>query len=628
MRTLKGKLLLLTSIVILGVTALLTGSSYWEMKKNLHEHVSQTVNLINTQTAGKIAEWLDGKKSAIAAVATAQPAADSLTQALTIAHKGGRFSLAYAGFDDGQMVYDDGRTPREGYDPRKRPWYQLAQQTEALSITKPYIDATTGGLVITVVQPGKDGAGKRYGVYGGDVYIDDIVKTVLALPLGKAGAAMLLDSEGDVIAYRNKEQVMKPFSQVIKGISTQDLTRLDSDTELTAIELEGENKLARVTHIAGSDWYLLSAVDPKEVFAPLDTLVLRAAAIALVTLLVCLLLVYLGVTRLLRPLDDVSLALDDMADGKGDLTRRLEVLRNDEIGAIATGFNNFINYLQPILQRVGTAGEGVRIEAGRANGNATDMAHEISQQQQEIDQVATAMQEMASTALEVARHAEETATAAKQSSSLCLQGMQQVSRNRDSIQTLASEIEASTGLITDLNKHAQSISSILTTIQGVSEQTNLLALNAAIEAARAGEQGRGFAVVADEVRELSQRAHKSTEEIQTVISQLQSMTKAAANRMEVSFELANTSVTDADAAKQNMNEVTQGIEQISQRSIQIASAAEEQRAVTDDISRNMLAIKEVADQLTAGATQTRQSSERLTQVAESLQQEMGKFRLH
>ncbi|MDH2436032.1 methyl-accepting chemotaxis protein [Pokkaliibacter sp. MBI-7] len=625
--TLKRKLLVFVSLVILVVTALLTTSAYLQFRQSLEADVVAKVVLTNTQTAGRIGEWLDGKLSAISTVAKAQPAKEFLTKALSIANDSGHFSVAYAGFEDGDMVYSDGRSPKAGYDPRKRPWYQLAQQTNKLSVTEPYIDATTSDLVITVVMPGKDGDGKRFGVYGGDVFINDIVKTVLAIDLGEQGTAMLVDGKGQIIAYKDKNQVLKPFSNVVAGINASELARLDQAKELTAVTLDGTSKLAKVTHVDGSDWYLMSLVDPDEVFASLDNLLTSAILICLVIFVVFIALAVVGLSRLLRPLAEVSAALHEVASGQGDLTKRLAVNSNDELGKISANFNAFIEHIQPIMRRVAKAADDLNDEADKGMKNAVRTDHEVNQQQQEITQVATAMHEMAVAANEVAQHAEETAHAARSSAKSCEQGMGLVKRNRDSIVTLASEIESSTNVINELNRHAQGISSILATIQGVAEQTNLLALNAAIEAARAGEQGRGFAVVADEVRVLSQRTHSSTEEIQKMIEQLQNTTRTAVQYMEKSGQLATSSVVDAESVSNSLGEITDSINQISDRAVQIASAAEEQKAVSDDISRNTTSIKEVADELAVAAAESRKGAERLTDVADLLKREMGQFKL-
>src|SRR5690606_21793950 len=210
----------------------------------------------------------------------------------------------------------------------------------------------------------------------------------------------------------------------------------------------------------------------------------------------------------------------------------------------------------------------------------------IRHQQDEINMVATAINEMAAATQEIAGNADNTARTSTETVQAAEHGAEQVDQSQHSITNLAGEVETATDVIGELNTHAQSITTILSTIQNIAEQTNLLALNAAIEAARAGEQGRGFAVVADEVRVLSQRTHASTQEIQQMIETLQQTTGRAVGIMGDSRRLAETSVDDANAASASLAQIISAITNISDMATQIASAAEEQSSVTSEITRN------------------------------------------
>ncbi|MGL4476821.1 MAG: methyl-accepting chemotaxis protein, partial [Aeromonas veronii] len=196
-----------------------------------------------------------------------------------------------------------------------------------------------------------------------------------------------------------------------------------------------------------------------------------------------------------------------------------------------------------------------------------------------------------------------------------------------SITDLATQVEQASNIIQELEKNAQEINTILSTIQGIAEQTNLLALNAAIEAARAGEQGRGFAVVADEVRVLSQRTHSSTVEIRNMIETLQRNTQGAVSTMHEGQLLAQNSVDDANNATHALEQITTSINQISDMATQISSAAEEQRAVTDEVSRNIQAVKDVSDELAVDADSSRHLSEQLKNISGELSNQVGMFRI-
>ncbi|WP_456362268.1 methyl-accepting chemotaxis protein [Pseudomonas syringae] len=251
----------------------------------------------------------------------------------------------------------------------------------------------------------------------------------------------------------------------------------------------------------------------------------------------------------------------------------------------------------------------------------------IQKQLAEIDQVATAVQEMTATAQDVARNATQAAQAASHADSAAHQGMSIVQETSDSISHLAREIGHAVEVVQTLSRDSENINAILTTIRGIAEQTNLLALNAAIEAARAGEQGRGFAVVADEVRNLAQKTQQATQEIQSMIQQLQSGTRQVVQVMQDSQNRTDESVTHATQAAEALGSITQAVSVINDMNTQIASAAEEQSAVADDINRNVINIGEVAREVAGGADEASQASAKLTRLAEQQRRLINQFRV-
>jgi methyl-accepting chemotaxis protein len=276
----------------------------------------------------------------------------------------------------------------------------------------------------------------------------------------------------------------------------------------------------------------------------------------------------------------------------------------------------------------------IRNQADDLQKNARSMAEsaqvsvrESGSQQQQISMVAQAMNEMTNATQEIAHHAERTSSSVGDSVTSAEQGKTQVDKTRDSIVVLADKVEQAGKVIANLNDHAQQISGILATIQGIAEQTNLLALNAAIEAARAGEQGRGFAVVADEVRVLSQRTHASTGEIQAMIGSLQGTAQNAVAIMDDSRKLATGSVENADSASRSLNSINDAVAVISNMASQIATAAEEQSHVVKEVLNNMNSIKQVADSSANQAQSGEARANVLEDHARALTDKVSTFKL-
>ncbi|WP_410524923.1 methyl-accepting chemotaxis protein [Pseudomonas sp. DTU_2021_1001937_2_SI_NGA_ILE_001] len=251
----------------------------------------------------------------------------------------------------------------------------------------------------------------------------------------------------------------------------------------------------------------------------------------------------------------------------------------------------------------------------------------VQRQLAEIDQVATAVQEMTATAQDVALNATKAAQAANNADSAASEGMGIVQNTSSAIGSLAREIGRAVEVVQNLSRDSESIDAILTTIRSIAEQTNLLALNAAIEAARAGEQGRGFAVVADEVRNLAQKTQQATQEIQTMIQQLQSGTRQVVQVMQDSQARTDESVDHAAQAAEALNSITQAVSVINEMNTQIASAAEEQSAVAEDINRNVISIGQVAGQVASGADEASQASAELTRLAEQQRRLINQFKV-
>ncbi len=327
------------------------------------------------------------------------------------------------------------------------------------------------------------------------------------------------------------------------------------------------------------------------------------------------------------PLKQAVEAMNDIAEGEGDLTKRLEQNGRNEISDLAAAFNKFAQKVQQMVQQVTRSVDDLSTAAEEMSLITEQTSREIQHQQSETDQVATAMNEMTATVQEVAHHASSAAEAARHADSEAQSGKQVMQQTLNVMDTLADEVEKAAGVIHRLEQESEEIGSVLDVIRGIAEQTNLLALNAAIEAARAGEQGRGFAVVADEVRTLASRTQTSTQEIQAMIERLQSGANEAVKAMEAGRNSAKDGVEQAAKAGASLDTITASVSTISDMNIQIASAAEEQSAVAEEINRNIATISESADNTANGAQQTAQAGEELARLSAELQTLISQFKV-
>nr|VVV04686.1 Methyl-accepting chemotaxis protein McpQ [Aliivibrio wodanis] len=310
-----------------------------------------------------------------------------------------------------------------------------------------------------------------------------------------------------------------------------------------------------------------------------------------------------------------------------DLTQRIDLNAKDEIGQLSNSIDKMLCTFQESIKTVSSTSTQLASTADGVSSITTSTSHSVNEQQRELDLVATAMNEMTSTVMEVAQNANNAESFALETDKEAQQGKQVVNSTIKTIETLAQEIERASSVINNLEHDSHQIGSILDVIKGIAEQTNLLALNAAIEAARAGEQGRGFAVVADEVRSLASRTQESTEEIQQMIEKLQQGTKTAVSVMQQSQTYANDSVNNARVAGDALAAITNSVTQISDMNTQIATAAEEQGAVAEEINTNIVNINHAAETTASGAEETSRESENVANLASDLKKIVNQFKV-
>jgi methyl-accepting chemotaxis protein len=622
--TIKFKIQIAIATIIAAVSAVQAWISINQLKQETTTEISRQMTDIGEATSRYISNWLDTRSDMMLANESLIANENNIDRELLLTKRAGHFLSVYAGFSDGSIAYGDKSEdwPAD-YDPRTRPWYKDATMDNKLVLTDPYQDFD-GSIVVSFAKAFR---GQQSGVLAADLTVNHIIDQVLNLELNHGGFAFLIDGNNRIVAYRDEALSQQPLTQLDSELTPELIQKLQNDKAIHTFTLDSENndKMIFATPIAGTNWTLGIIEDKSLAFASITEQMKFLVLASIGLYIIISIIATLTINNLLRPLNNLNKSVSQLAQGSGDLTQRIEIERMDEIGELADSMNRFLSQLQAMIKEAVAHSHTLSEHADTSSKQTKLASQKVAEQQNDVNQIATAIHEMSATSGEVASHAEMTAAAAQASTNACDEGQHVIGQNRDAITMLANQVQEAATVIHELESNAQGINQILSTIQGIAEQTNLLALNAAIEAARAGEQGRGFAVVADEVRVLSKRTHDSTEEIRSMIDTLQKNTHQAVNSMQTSTELADKSVGYAEEANQSLCKITDAITEISDMATHIASAAEEQRAVSEDISRNTQAIKDVSDHLANQTIEVSQSAQMISDSAGAMRQDMSRF---
>ncbi|RYU68246.1 methyl-accepting chemotaxis protein [Aliivibrio finisterrensis] len=622
--SLKNKLAISASAAIILGGVLVEALSFNASLERLDTEVTQRLKSTTASYNQYVTDWVLSKERALTSLPQ-EANADAIVVHLKQVRDSAKFDNVFLAYPDGSQANANGVIlPSGNDDPRKWGWYTNAVAAPSkVFMDNPTVAAATGANVVSL---GK--ALNLHGqqvVLGADVEITDILNSMEKVIIPGEGFMFIANNKGNIFTHPNTKLLNKSVSTLGLNFSTiQQATNSHSDI---SIELDGEKYIMYAQKIDGTSLITVSVINYDSLVAPLFDAVSGQILVTAIVVIICTLLFNLLCNILFRPLNNVSQALAQIANGSGDLTQRIHVENKDEVGELANNFNTFVESLQQLIQHIRQQSQQLTEGSEQSTNRANNSVKELNLQQQEITMVATAVTEMASATREIASHAEQTAEAAQNSSSSTQKGHSLVIETKASINNLANEVNEASMVISELQQHSQEINTVLATIQGIAEQTNLLALNAAIEAARAGEQGRGFAVVADEVRVLSQRTHTSTEEIKSTIDILQQTTSRAVNLMQSSSELANSSVEDADRATLALEEISSSVTLISDMATQIATAAEEQTHVTGEITQNVTSIKDVTDLLVIDSTDSLTQSNYLKEQALDLSEKVATFKL-
>lgn len=531
----------------------------------------------------------------------------------------GRFALYWSQSQPGHLVQEvlseaqiSANTAPPGSEPANA-WYVCPQTLGRTCVTEPYAIEVEGQktLMSSISIPLLD-QGKVIGVVGMDISLDTLQQLAASLA-------------NDLYPGHSEINILSPSGQVAGHSGTVDGTSVDVRQAVQTVPDNTPWQLQiRVpeTLVQAPALHMQAQLDDKYRQANWFNLSLGLLAAGL-----GLLLIWLTAYGVTRPLLRVAHMLDAIVEGDGDLTQRLPNDRHDELGQLAKGFNRFLDKLQPIIRDIQQASLDTRNTADTSAQVAREVSAGMHTQYREVELAATALHEMSTSAQEVARHSHQAADAATVAESASRSGRELFANAVSSIDSLDRRLETTLEQVQALAGNSQHIGQVLDVICAIAQQTNLLALNAAIEAARAGEQGRGFAVVADEVRHLASNTQNSVEQIRTVIEALQQLSQEVVHSTHLSREQARDSVVQVEKTQAALQHISDAVEVIEHMNQQIASAALEQSAVVEDISHRVSDIRGISQTLTGQMEQASQTSHSLHAMANHQQELVGHFRV-
>ncbi len=455
--------------------------------------------------------------------------------------------------------------------------------------------------------------------------MDDMVRLLTSFKIEQTGFVYLANAQGEIQVHHQNDKHQRSLSHIY-GPQASSLLNKSTFNLMTAQD-GGEEVFVASLYIPSMDWFVVASVPVREVFADLNSMGQR---MILLTLMVAGGFIVVGIilaNSIAKPIRQIAQRFTDLGQGDGDLSQRIEIEGTDEIAQLSQGFNGFIDKIHQSMKEVSATSRALHHAAANVSNKSQTTFDNSQHQREQTVQVVTAMNQMGSTISEIAANAATAAETANEAATSTLQGKKVITQAKNTIDRLATDIMNTGEVVGQLAKKTQDIGSILDVIRDISDQTNLLALNAAIEAARAGDQGRGFAVVADEVRNLASRTASSTEEIQTMIHQLQADAKAAVQAMETGRSVSAEGVEFTQSAAQELEIILLKIRDITDRNTQVATATEEQSTVVYTINSNVEEINVVNEKTTVTAEQLAQASQELSDLSQRLDSMVSNFKL-
>ncbi len=660
MKSLKVKLLIPILLVSFTAFILTSFSFYMTSKASLEKRIESESGMIAQEKAEEINSWLSGFARILETLSEANLVSgiDEVKEQEVLAAliaKNSQIQDIYVGVEaTGGFIDGTGWIPDAGWDPRTRGWYTQAMASNSVIFTDPYVDVITGNLVVSPAKTVYSADGSKRGVMGSDISLVEVSKLVNEIKVGENGNALLIDATGMVMAHHNRELVGTKLNESSDlGLVQLAEELLKSETGFTKFQEEGVSKVVSFVTVPLTGWKLAIALPEAEVYAEVTDTANKLAMTVVAVLLIMSIVVFLISSSITNPVIKLNKAAAQVA--AGDLTSRVDIRTKDEIGQLAKSFNTMTDNIKQLVQEINSLSNSVSSYTGQMTSSShqavtisEQMAEAVADLAKGADTQANSVQEGLNKVMQLSEDlrviVDNTNTASESSNQvheLIDEGMKVVNTQNIKVMENTKAGQNVAVAIKSLDEKSKQIGEIIEVIDSISSQTNLLALNAAIEAARAGEQGRGFAVVADEVRKLAEQSSAATGKISNLIEEIKQGTENAVKEVEISEHIIKEQENSVSDVKRIFEVIASSVEQMRTKFAEVTTGTKNIDQETTEINEVIGKLASIAEGYAASSEEVAASTEEqvatlqeisaninnLAEMTAQLESSLNKFRL-